>query len=481
MSLDPLSPDGIIDILRRNTPQGYIDMLLAEPDSAAVINGIAAVFSRADLAIQSSMLAGLISTAPAGSPGTSGVTISRAASGTFGAIPKGYLFRDARGFRYVLQTSIAVAALDLAIVVPVESLRQIEIVISPDDPGMAIDGSNLVVLDSTLSSALIAPPGDPSAVSTTFQAVDSSTPVVGATSNYLAVLGDERGTLQQVGEDAGAYRTRVQNIPDVVSPDAISMIMLGVAQRIYGFPTPWMEEPFDMGETPAAKAAIQLRSFDTTFMDDSFFDDPAAEVVSFREARFYFRIVVEGLPFDPTNFYSYFDDGFFDDPVYGFFDGATFSDVASAILAAMFQEVDTKRGHGLQWDLLVDGYHQEEMAGSTTAAILTSVATAAPAAGHAWHIVEGFAGLRSDVPPAIFSFSGVVTFTFTDATTFDLPGPFMPVGGGGEGTGPYYRYVLEAMGFPFEKLISGIALFAASDGVSTLKAFAHFWLVDVVL
>lgn len=473
------TPDDFLDLLRRNTSPEFLNPLLDNVDSRAIINGLTAIAAAIDLAREEGCNTGLIGTAPGGAPGTSTVTISRTIGGTAGTIPKGYQFVDARGFEYVSQTDVPVGTGDLTVDVPVFSLRQIEIVRSVDDPVMVIGPANLVVLDVTLASALIAAPGDAAAVASTFQVVDSSTPVIGALSDYLSVHGNERSIFRQANEDTGAYRRRVRVIPDVVSPIAISNVVQGIAQRIFGLPPIFLEEPFDIGETQALRDEIFLREFETAYADDAFLDDPQSEIVSGRESRAYFRIAVDGLLFDPNNFSAYMDDAFFDDEINGFFDGSEFGDVASSILAAIIQEVEVKKAQGVLFDTIINGYDEIQGKGSTAAGGLTLVFTLTPTTGD-WRLVEGFLGVSAPVPPSGGDYSYHLRFTFTDASTFDTPIRTVVDGGGGEGSDALYFFALVELGFPFAKDITKIEGFASADGTSTVLLVANLWVLEVL-
>ena len=467
--------------MRRNTSPEFLEPLLDDIDSRAVINGLTAIAAAIDLAREEGCNTGLIGTAPGGAPGTSTVTVSRTTGGTAGTIPKGYLFVDARNFEYVSQTDVTVGTGDITIDVPVFSLRQIEIVRSVDDPVMVIGAANLVVLDVTLTSALIAAPGDAAAVASTFQVVDSSTPVIGALSDYLSVHGGERTILRQPNEDTGSYRRRVREIPDVVAPIAISNVVQGIAQRIFGLPPIFLEEPFDIGETTALRDAIFLREFVTSFADDAFLDDPFSEFVTTREARAYFRIAVDGLVFDPNNFSAFMDDAFFDDEINGFFDGSSFGDVASSILSAIVAEVEVKKAQGVLFDTIINGFDEIQGKGSTAAGSLTLVFTLTPPAG-TWRLIEGFLGVswENAAPPSGGDYTYNLRFTFTDASTFDTPVRTVADGGGGEGSDALYFFVLVELGFPFAKDITKIEGFASADGTSTVSLVASLWVLEVL-
>jgi len=188
----------------------------------------------------------------------------------------------------------------------------------------------------------------------------SSTAIDGAASDWLSVLGAERGQFRQAGEDGEVYRLRVHNIPDAVSPLALAVVA-NTAPQLDDFPRIYTRETFNDGSDAVVRQAVGLSFAESVFFDDSFFDDPlgidlpekmprrSLEIVGIREARAYFRMEIIGQVHEPNDLVFYFDEGFFDDPVFGFVDVLYHPEVISAVMA-LSEETNRKRAGGVQFD-----------------------------------------------------------------------------------------------------------------------------------
>ena len=452
---DPLTRDDLIDVLRRTTDPGWLDPLLQDTDSTAVINALAD-----ELAYLSGIGTALcdattISLAPAGRSGTSLVTITRTASGIGGTIPKGYQFVDARGLLAVVQSDTAVAIGITSLQLSVATLRKTELVNTLSDPGYSISPTNVAVADSGGTNALIsvspAPAGFPPIVSTTFTIVAESTEIDGGASDFLSAHGAERGQARQPNESDEGYRARVRNVPDAVSPAAIAIGALGAAQNV-GLPPPVTVEPFNDGASASVKAQYNLDWSDTYFASgilttagsaDSgspkvdFFDDMGVdltngkvrELVTIREMGCYFREEFPGPLADPDSSRSFFDDGFLDDDVFGFPDLSDHPAVIAALMA-VWQECDHKRAAGVRFDVFVDTTTEVEASGTTAAAGPVTVWTLTPPVGKIWWFVHGNFGMDTSAAisqPETNTFYQL-RFTFEDGTTLTTPRQFGPFG-----------------------------------------------------
>ena len=100
-------------------------------------------------------------------------------------------------------------------------------------PEFDISETNPAVYDSGAVNALISHPdaAAPPVVATTFTLVEESTPIENGSSDWLSAHGRERGQLRQAYEAEGAYRLRVRNVPDAVTPIAISRAVQGAASH----------------------------------------------------------------------------------------------------------------------------------------------------------------------------------------------------------------------------------------------------------
>lgn len=491
-----LTHDDLVALLRRTTDRdGWLDPILADPDGEAAMGAQVEVFARASVGVDYNAALGLISRSPGGQPGASSILVSRGTSGTSGTIPRGYLFRDARGAQAVVQTPVPVASGALSVSLPVETLRRTEAVNFADDPVFEVDPDAGVVLDSLGTTALIAPLGDPAAVATTFQEVGEGDPISGGASDWLSVHGDERGQQRQAGESTESYRARVRNIPDAVSPIAIGDGVLAAAARL-GIEARVLE-PFSDGATAALKdvhglgeifplfasstnsagtAAAAALSPGADFLDD---DVPEREVLDRRMATAYLRVMLAGLPRDPGFAVLYLDDGFADDPVAGYPD-VGFPSVVSAQGMAIWEEVYRKKAGGVQHDVQLDVATRERGSGSTAAAVETVVFTIAPAAGRGWVFAEAIGGLDGALnafpPGAVLPLAAYwrLRLTWLDGST--SLGPVMS----NRGASRLTLQALAASGARVQPItqVEGIAI---SDGAVTARLVATVFVLEMLL
>jgi hypothetical protein len=469
----PTNPELLTLLARTTDNDGWLAPLLSDSDSATVIKSQADIFAYVGTQSEYNTNLGLITKAPGGVPGTSNVTVSRTASGTSGTIPTGYRFIDSRGLPCIVVGNIAVSSGITQLVLPVMTLRQTELVNTVDDPGFAIDPANAVVKDSLGTTVLIAAPGSTGIVSTTFTVVVKADPISGGSSDFLSVHGDERGQPRQPGETTDNYRARVRNIPDAVSPIAISDAVQGAASTA-GLPPFNFVEPFEDGATPALKAAHHLTSFDAVYMDDGFMGD--GEVVDARSGRAYFRLEPTGPINNPDGSGLYLGDGFFDDPVFGFADTGQNPTVLAALMS-VWEEANRKRAGGVQFDVDVATPLKEVGVGSSTANTATLVWSLAPASGKVWLYVDSFFGhdFALAPQPASGAVAGAfhrIRFTFSDATTFTLP----------DWTAIYDQQIylnnLLALGFPM-KPITLIEGFTKSDGTYPMNLVGTVYVFEM--
>ena len=132
--------DSLVELLRRTTDEfGWLQPLLDDPDSAAVLGAQIEIFARLGPAVDHNGAQATISGASGGQPGTSVITASRAASGTSGTLPAGYGFVDQRGVQAASTLAVAVGGGATTITIPVATLRQTELVNTEDAPLFAVD------------------------------------------------------------------------------------------------------------------------------------------------------------------------------------------------------------------------------------------------------------------------------------------------------------------------------------------------------
>lgn len=418
--VDPETSDTLVALLRRTTDeQGWLQAHLDDPDSAAILMARVAIFARLGVAAVHNAAQATISSSSGGVPGTSAIAISRTSGTTTGTIPKGFGFIDLRGIRVVLQVDVPVTT-QTVLILPVQTLRQSEIVNTEDDPDFAIDPQSPVVPASV--GVLIAPAGTAGVSASTFQAVGPSTKIDGGAADYLSVQGAERGIYRQSGESIAAYRQRVLNIPDAVSPIAIADVVQGAAQQP-GIPPLLTLEPFEDGATPALKALHGLGSFSGIAWDVDFWDDPIPgfTMLDRRMGRAYFLIQAQDYVVDAQNFGVFWDDFFFDDPVLGYPLGVdAFPPTQSAALLAIVASVDPKRAGGVQFDLELKSGDLIAGRGTRSANTFGEVITLTPPAGTIWYLSQVLAGHSSPTPSAAiahhvtFDLEGGASFTSAD-------------------------------------------------------------------
>lgn len=553
-----------IDLLRRTTDDdGWLQPILDHPDSRIVLQAVIAIVQRSAEAASRGCDVGLISTAPAGVVGTSTVTIQQDGSQVTaaGTLPAGTRFVDARGYLYELLVEVAVPAGDNFVTnVSVLSLRETELVNTVDDPDMRFSPATFVS-DATNATPIVIKTSSPHGYVTgdlvritdvegntaangvhTVTVLDGdefeldgtvgngdflgasgvaqpapftliiteATPVTNGLSDYLSTLAAERGLIQQNGESDGLFRQRTLQIPDAVSPCAISDVVLSVAQNL-GLADPEILEPFDLGETPTLKEEKALGTGSNAFFDHNHLDDPINGKVN-SAIDFTTAFEIQVAPGDVNVATGAFMDSA--DVVRGFFDGLFFYDSnvqaqLETALATLRQEVEVKKAHAVPFDLLLkDVIVRHDALGDTT---LTGadelVWTLIPPAGSAWHLWHVLTGLSFSLGGdgafyddgftdgsigtgalAKWFFGGggdsedtieqFIRFTFSDATTFDLPRQIFL--GGETGPADVFRIGrLKDLGFPFKPitLIEGYA----KDSIIAVRMVSHLWLVEFVL
>lgn len=401
-----LSADQAINILRRTTDAGWLEGLLADPDSAAVIQSWAAIVVRLSQSIDRNGAQGLISQASGGTPGVSIIKVLCPAVLIQPTLPEGTTFRDGRGATYVLRQPVGLTV-NLVLDVPVETLRNTEllntsdpiqprffpsvlvaeatnstpIVVETTNPQPFADGSwvrvsgiegntaangvwAINVLDdthfellTTVGNGTYTGGGVVQAAPGKLQIVEASN-TDGASSDYLSLLGQERGSKRQQGELTEAYRRRVRNTPDVVSPKAIAQAIRGVAAPH----DPTILEPFEDGSTPALDIELGLGTYSGLYWGAGNnapaatgpygWDDYQATLLNNRVAAAFFRILYP-LVGDPDSLRFFWDASFFDDPIFGFLD-VWDHPVQLARWAAIFDEAETKRAAAVGYDLTVN-------------------------------------------------------------------------------------------------------------------------------
>lgn len=444
-----LTADQAIEVIRRNTSPEWFNGHKSDPTGTAVLNGIAAVGEKVSRALTRQTESVHISTASAGAPGTCSLVVTRQTSTASAVVPKGYSFRTSLGVVLAVVSDVTVHPSQAEISLPLITLRRIDLLnttfdafydlvgvgdlldpcISPDSGGVLDSEGHLFLgVDGWVDASGVA-----HAAGGYTARYGSSTPIDGASGDWLSVLGEERGQIRQDGEDGEAYRIRVRNIPDAVSPKAIAQAARGVASHA-GLATIHALETINPEISTELAQALGLGFSDSVYFDGDYFDDPVGadldvkapfrslEMVSVREGRSYFRIVLDGKLCEPDLTVAYFDDAFFDDQVWGYPDVGMHPKI-SASLKALLDEINRKRAAAVMCDFYVSpgvvipsaGAVVGNGTGATPIVAWSEVAED----GWSWRISDGLISCIANHTwdPDAYGFQ--VAFTFSDGTVVE--------------------------------------------------------------
>lgn len=446
-----LTKDQLIALARRTTDPEWLEPLLADPSSTAVVDAVAEVFAEVSKRSQYNCNQGLITNASAGGAGNSFPTLYQPVAPVppFLVVPEleaGVTYIDKRGGVHTQDQTIVIPV--VAFQVATSSARHIELINTVDDPVFAIAPvSNITDATSTspIQIKTSSPHGyvdtssypgtawpPPQAVwitgvtgntaanglwetvvvinPTTIELTGSvfngtydggglvqnapwncvvryTSPTVNASSNYLGVLGKERGKQSQPNELAENYRARVRNIDDVVSPIAMALAVRGAAQSV-GINDVRLYEPFEDGSSVALDTLYGLGALNEILFCDSTnqgvpgnpfsyaVDDPYSVTLSARESFVYFLVRIFGLPWETWYALS---------PSYS-------PAVAGGMLAVLDSAQNAKAG-GVAFDVMVaDTLKWVVGVGTRTSAVAATVVTLTPPVGKKWIIYALIAG-----------------------------------------------------------------------------------------
>jgi hypothetical protein len=481
----PISRDDLMDVLARTMDAGWLAPLLDDPASRQVLETMAEVFAHTATALERDCAQGLITEATGGSVGDSTMTVT-VTTGAGGVLPKGTPVLDPRGVAGVTTVDIPLGAAPSTTPVLVQTLRKNDAVNTVDDPEWRFAPTSLVGAATGLAVAPIeietttphllvtgqyvsvtGVEGNEAAntvvtvtvlTPTTFEldgtvgtgtylgggrvqlaplaaVIDESTPIAGGSLDYLSAHGDERGVPRQPSELTYPYRLRVRNIPDAVSPAAVSLAVQGPAQSANADPI-LLREAVDPGVSSDVADRYHLDHINALYgtgisprIDSpavDFLDDPYREAVSSREATAYFRLETTRLVPDPDSL-RFFLDGlsFGDDPVFGYPDVFQHPAIQPS-LGAIYDMANIKKAAGVQFDLLLPQAVEYWDRGEDNANVETVVATLTPPAGKSWLLVDGFVGHETaTMPPGnpvdVATMYHRLQFTFQDASTYTTP------------------------------------------------------------
>lgn len=479
------TPADYLDLLHRTTDAGWLEPLLEEANSYAILGALTKQAARVSLAGERNCEAGQIMLAPSGRVGVSTLHMAWPGSGV-ATLPQGTIFEDARRLKYVLPQDILLptGAAPKLFDITVESLRKIELVNTVDDPDMRFspvfiiaDATNATPISISTTTVhtyitgavvkIVGVEGNTAANgfwpitvvdnftflltgsvgNGNFRGVSgyvqpapvscevlSAEPVFGGNSDWLTVLGRERGIKRQSGEQDASFRARVRNIPDVVTPIGLLEAANGVAQ-FYGLPTFQLLEPFEDSSTALLDESLGLGAIDSLYYNNSpagvgstalprpfAWDETVSLLQARREGCAYFQMRPTAVPAYLSLSVAFWDVMFYDDPVAAFFD----TDAASfdAGFAAVYEELFRKRAACVSFDIVIPvdtiKYYQGSVSVPGSGEIVAWTAT--PPTGKAWWLWYVWAG-RVAVPaaPHIDAAYHRFRFTFDDATIYDSP------------------------------------------------------------
>ena len=489
-----MSPADALAIIQRTTDPNWFAGMQASPDGQAILNAAVAIAVATSEALDEQVSAQTISDAPGGAGGTCSLMVARSSVGVTILIPHNYQFVTSSGVELVPACDVPVAADQEVIVIPLVTLRQIDLVntvenafddlllgstsiaaiVSPDDPVLYDSGGGVVMRPGYSSLAYV-----------------SSSPITGATMDWLSVLLEERGCVRQNGETVEAYRSRGRQTPDSISPIAVQEAAMG-AQTQVTLPSVYACETVNDQADADSRAAIHLVFADSP-CDSDYLDDPygvdivakrpfrASELVSIREGRAYFRESIDGDILEPDGFILYCDAGFCDDTSWGYMDAGLAQAIVSSILA-IAAELDAKIAACVQYDLTLENAQIVSGPPGPATVLASSFAnvwsiysdpTALP--GHesmAWLIRDALlssSGQYSDGAPA--NSAQYLTFAFSDGTTFTTP-----AWSSGDSQHLTIGYLMEIV-FPFGKPIVRVDAYLLNSGAFDVNAYVcgTFW------
>lgn len=325
-----ITRDELVAVLERNFPAHWIEGLLADPSSLSIFEGMIAVLLRVQDAIDENLFKGVFILSSSGkSPATSTLRITRA-SGAAVAFTTNIRLVDDRGAIWRASAAVDIAASAGA--------QTVDIPIETDRAGYFLNS----YLPLTYRAIDDLP--DPA-----FSIDASPDPATGGKSPFIDQHGIERRVFRAPGETDAQYAARIRFLVDQVSPKAIAETVPEVldaflptkpfAELITRYGLRAVREPFSDG---AQLAQTGLQGARAAFFDDAFFDDVNGHLIFDLIDSCAFFDVLLPTPIDPDEPRLFADDGFFDDPEFGFPDLPK-ADALNAPIAALVDELDRRR------------------------------------------------------------------------------------------------------------------------------------------
>lgn len=201
----PLTRDDLIALLRRNFPADFIEPKLADPTSMSLLEGGIQMLLRIQAAGDAASEALYTQTAPEGARAVSVLRLRRPSGGGV-TIVEGTRVFDSRGdYWRTAEVLVPASLVEQTVDVPVETLRA----------GHWLN----TFLAPTFQ--LLDPLPDPG-----LYIIAGPDPAAGGQTDVLALLGRERGFPRLPGETTEAYRARLIEFADKVSPIAVALALL---------------------------------------------------------------------------------------------------------------------------------------------------------------------------------------------------------------------------------------------------------------
>lgn len=426
-----LTSEQVIALVERTTDKNWFNGMMDQPDGQALLIATGAMGAAVSQCLDEQVAACKISEAPTGSPGVCSLVIHRDTTTATGTIRPGFKFVTSIGVELAVSTTVAVTAGQATVTLPLQTLRQLDLVNkrTPAFDEMVEDGDYLDPIIVPESITVLDDLGVPLlGIGANVFTYVSSSPITGATMDWLSEHGNERGCRRQPGEEGDAYRARVRQIPDAVTPVAIQEAVHG-AQAQADLPSTYMVEPHRDQASDAARAAIGLIFADGPACDEGFCDDPFGknlagkqplrthEVSGLREGRAYFRESIVGPLLEPNGLVMYTGASFCDDDAWGYPDVGQHPYLTGA-LRSIAEEARAKRAGGVQFDVMVENATVLNARNGGIDPVATVLWTLQASAGAFWLIREGLVtcdvnGVRG-IDPATDEFA--IRLTLEDGT-----------------------------------------------------------------
>jgi hypothetical protein len=338
-----LTEDDFLDVLRRNFEDHWIIGLLEDPTARSLfIGAIAQLLRIQDAADENFSIGSFILSAPGPARASSTIRLFRAGGGSAVTVTVDKRFIDSRAAVWVpaADYDIPASGVDQTVDMPVVTDRE---------------GYYLNTFLPLTYQALDTLP-DPN-----LEIIDGVDAATDGTTSFLDQHGEERKVFRAEGESDSDYAHRIRFLEDQVSPSAIAETAIqvldqfvatqGIANLAANFGLRLTVEPFTDSAQPSQRGLIgdPAIHFDDPLY--AYFDDPLIHFRDLFDACAWFDIYLPAFA-DPDEARLFFDDGYFDDPEFGYMDAPPGVNITSPI-AALADELDRRRPHCVRFRIFV--------------------------------------------------------------------------------------------------------------------------------